>query len=549
MSQKHAFHLALGWGAGALLLAATSAWAVDERGTVQGVVKDASGQPVAGAFVRLRNEARRLTFLVISRNGGRFDAKDLPAGNYAVEGIGGGFQSKVSPPVSVANGKSATVDLSLDTIRGPMLPAAWPHKVPEAQISNIPLELPPGDAKALVQEKCTVCHTLQRILVQRADEADWNHSVASMRARMAAASVPDITDEQAQAISKYLASHFKPLQPYDANSRFPTTLQQGKGMHYRVVTYDLVNHYAEPHDVAVDPHGVAWVGERRGNRLGRFDPNTLEFTEVAMPPGPAAPDRQSLGNPQIDANGILWVNDGPNQRWLSYDTKTEKFLAFAWPKGARGGAGGNSMALHPNGTIWATGAGKEVRMLDPATAQFRIFESPSAKSGKPPGSYGLAVAGDGAVWWAENLIDTMARVDPATGKIEEYKIPDQHRSYPRRLNNDGHGDIWVANWMSGKLMKIDHKSRQMTLYASPSGDVAGPYSVVVDKKNHFVWTSEHQVDKIARFDPRTEEWVEFPMPAAESDLRRIEIDPTNPNRIFFAGNTSGRVGFMEILPQ
>ena len=50
--------------------------------------------------------------------------------------------------------------------------------------------------------------------------------------------------------------------------------------------------------------------------------------------------------------------------------------------------------------------------------------------------------------------------------------------------------------------------------------------------------SEHQVDKVARFDPKTQEWVEFPLPEAESDPRRLDIDPTNPNRIFFSGNTA-----------
>jgi streptogramin lyase len=54
---------------------------------------------------------------------------------------------------------------------------------------------------------------------------------------------------------------------------------------------------------------------------------------------------------------------------------------------------------------------------------------------------------------------------------------------------------------------------------------------------------------IARFDPKTSEWIEFALPEAESDPRRIDIDPTNPNRIFFSGNIPGRVGFIEVLPQ
>ncbi len=37
-------------------------------GVVEGVVKDSSGQPLAGAFVNLKNAERRLTSMVISQN-------------------------------------------------------------------------------------------------------------------------------------------------------------------------------------------------------------------------------------------------------------------------------------------------------------------------------------------------------------------------------------------------------------------------------------------------------------------------------------------------
>jgi streptogramin lyase len=35
--------------------------------------------------------------------------------------------------------------------------------------------------------------------------------------------------------------------------------------------------------------------------------------------------------------------------------------------------------------------------------------------------------------------------------------------------------------------------------------------VIVDKKNNFIWVSQHQVDMIARFDPKTEEWGGVPL--------------------------------------
>jgi streptogramin lyase len=540
----------LGIAAGVALFASHSAFAADERGALQGVVNDASGKPVVGAMVRVKNAERRLTFMVPSQEGGRFEAKDLPVGQYTVQGIGGNFQSAVSAPVSVTANAAAKADVALTAARGPLLPPAWPQRIPEEQVAKTSKDfndLPGGENKLLVAQTCTPCHDVQRIMVKRSSEDEWSHIVARMRTRMAAANQPVVNDEDTKKIISYLSANFKPIQPYDPNMRLPTELLTGKALKYRAVTYDLADHFAEPHDVASDPQGNAWVGERAG-RVGRFDPRTLEFAEFKTPPGPAPEDRQSLGNPQIDAHGIMWVPDGPNNRWLSFDTKTEKFTAYAWPRGMAGGAGGNSMTLHPNGTIWATGANKEVRMLDPQSVTFKAFPSPSAKGSPAPGAYGLAVAGDGSVWWAEDEIDKMARVDPATGKVEEFTIPDVGgHAFPRRMNTDANGDLWVALWNAGKLMKIDYKTKEMTVYTPPS-QTGGNYSVVVDKKNNYIWVSEHQVDKIARFDPKTQEWVEFPLPEAESDPRRIDIDPTNPNRVFFSGNIAGRVGFVEVLP-
>src|SRR5262245_33986810 len=539
--------LTAGIAAGALLLSAQWVSAADDRGSILGVVNDASGKPVAGAFVKLKNDARRLTFMVVSQGQGQFEAKDLPPGQYQVQGVAGGHQSEWFANVQVAAGGSAKVGLSLTNQRGPMLTPAWPQRIPQAQANTVALELPEGDGKALVAEKCNSCHDLRRTVVKRSNRDHWAHTVNRMRTRMSILSIPDLTEAETTKIVDYLATHFPEVQPYDANSRLPTALQSGQAVHYRVVTYDLVNTHAEPHDVAADPQGNAWVAERAG-KLGRFNPNTLEFAEYDTPPGPAAKERQSLGNPQIDAKGVLWVADGPNNRWLSYDTANGKFLAFAWT-GRKGAAGGNSMTLHPDGTVWATGAGKEARQLLPETAQFKFFEAPAAKHHKNPGAYGIAVAGDGSVWFAEDEIDLMARVDPATGKVDEYKIPyaDGH-AYPRRMNSDANGDLWVALWNAGKLLKVDHKTREMTIFSPPTPN-GGNYSVVVDKKNNYIWVSLHQVDMIGRFDPKTKEWVEFPLAEAESDPRRIDIDPTNPNRIFFSGNIPGRVGYIEVLPQ
>jgi len=144
--------------------------------------------------------------------------------------------------------------------------------------------------------------------------------------------------------------------------------------------------------------------------------------------------------------------------------------------------------------------------------------------------------------------DMMARLDPKTGKVEEFKLPPTGgHALPRRMNSDWDGNLWVGIWEAGKLMKIDYKTKQMTLY-TPKTPALGMYSVVADKKNKLIWVSAQQVDKIFRFNPATQEFTEFPLSYSQQDPRRIDIDPTNPNRVFFSGNTADRIGFIELLP-
>jgi Carboxypeptidase regulatory-like domain len=157
----------LALGTAVLLIAVPAARAADERGSVQGVVNDASGKPVAGAFVKLKNADRRLTFMVISQGEGRFEAKDLPVGQYKVQGVGLGFESEWSADVGVAAGQSAKVGLSLAKKSGPMLPPAWPQRIPEEQVRTASLQLPDGEGKTLVAEKCDTCHDLRRVVVKR----------------------------------------------------------------------------------------------------------------------------------------------------------------------------------------------------------------------------------------------------------------------------------------------------------------------------------------------------------------------------------------------
>src|ERR1700737_4504584 len=109
-----------------VILCAGALPAADNGGSIQGVVKNASGEPVSGAFVKLKNPDRRLTFMVISQAQGRYTANNLPMGKYEIQGVGGDFQSGRSSAVEVTAERPTIVDLRLTAQRAPDLPPPWP---------------------------------------------------------------------------------------------------------------------------------------------------------------------------------------------------------------------------------------------------------------------------------------------------------------------------------------------------------------------------------------------------------------------------------------
>jgi len=532
--------------------------AQDRAGNLQGVVKDSKGAPVAGAFVKLKNAERRLTFMVVSQAQGRYSLNNLPSGKYVVQAIGGDYQSDLSAPVDVAPSKPAKLDLALTAARAPQLAGAWPGRLPgeqagEAEGGGPPATLPEGEGKEIVQSKCVACHDALRVVRVRADRTRWEIIVQNMRAYAQGSTLAkDLTDQEEKTLLDYVAKNFSGSRPGsgrpkpDPNSRLPRTLVHGDATKYIAVEYELPNPNAEPHEVTVDTEGNGWVIQRVGGKLGRLDPKTLTYSEIAPPAGPTQTNRLNAINRAPD--GKLWfIDGGPNRRWLSIDPKTKKFDVYELPKLKSGSASGNTMRVHPDGSVWLNSiAANQVIRLDPATKEFTVYEVPAGvKRGRTANPYGMAISGDGKIWFIENAVNQMGRLDPATGKIDEFPIFVKN-PVARKGGMDSEGNVWVGLHGAGKLMKIDYKSTKMTVYDPPTED-AGPYSVQGDPKSPLVWFSEQHVDKIARFDPKSEKFTEFPLASAESDPRRIEIDPTNPNRIWWSGNLSGRMGYVELL--
>ena len=309
------------------------------------------------------------------------------------------------------------------------------------------------------------------------------------------------------------------------------------------------------HDSQTDRNGNIWFTTSEpsyARSVSMLDTKTGKVTDIKVPgwSGLAAPTHGL----SMDQKGILWatvIGDprGGGGNLLRIDPTTMKYDAISPPKGM--GGAGTSIDVDAKGNVWATSMVGAIR-YDPAAREFREFKSPTPTDNGPGGSYGIAADRMGNGWWTQINIDRVNRADIESGKTQEFHEPprparadgvlttEDKKLYelagteltdfsawwsegPRRVGADKNGDaVWVANYWGGSLAKYDIRTLKATYYKYPAPESA-PYDASVDR-NHNVWVNLTNGDSVARFDPKTEQWTEFPLPTRGIALRHISLD-------------------------
>ena len=66
-----------------------------------------------------------------------------------------------------------------------------------------PPQLPDGPGKEILEKQCSTCHTIEVIVAQRNDAAEWKRLVLNMIDRGA-----ELTEEQVPVVTEYLATNW-----------------------------------------------------------------------------------------------------------------------------------------------------------------------------------------------------------------------------------------------------------------------------------------------------------------------------------------------------
>ena len=530
----------------AMILAGTVRSA-DNTVSISGVVRSKSGSPAEGAFVRWKHLERGVAFTVFTQAQGRYMISGLPSGKYMAQAWVGGYENNRVPPVEIGNRTS--VDLELATPQGAQ------DALTTAALAQA---LPEGNFRYVLVGGCTECHSnrdrsLFKIVSSRKTFQEWKETVQKMRDHPYGFPISlHVSDSERDAVALYLAEHFGPDAPAVNLERYVSReAVRGPAAKALFVEYDMTPG-SEPHDVGIDSHSIAWAthgyhGTVSQGALFRIDPESHTYTYIPVPES----EKSGSNGVEIDKRDGVWVSDGTNSRLLRYDPVSHQFAIFMLPRTkSGGGANANTIRIGRDGMVWGTEiSNNRIVRVDQKTKEAVEYVVPAGAARHANASpYGMAIAGDGSVWFAERFTDKLGRVDPATGKITEYDIPTKH-SDVRRGAADADGNVWFGACGTSKLVKADYRTGKITEFMLPTRDSC-PYSVDIDRKHSLIWVGEMTGDKLARFDPANNSWVEFPFPTHYASVRRIEVDQNRANRVWIAERGVGvdKVGYLEILP-
>lgn len=133
------------------------------------------------------------------------------------------------------------------------------------------------------------------------------------------------------------------------------------------------------------------------------------------------------------------------------------------------------------------------------------------------------------------------KLDPKTGGITEYPIPDPKVRDPHTLVFDQSGILWFTAQNANRVGRLDPKTGEIKLLTPPTAN-SRPYGMAVNSKG-MVYFVEFGANKVGMVDPKTMAIREFVLPDAASRPRRIAI--TSDDIVWYADFSRGYLGRLD----
>jgi virginiamycin B lyase len=505
-----------------------------QAATVSGTVTGSDNKPVAGVFVQAETKAANRLVNVLSDNAGHFRLPDLAAGQWVVSAHGTGSVGLDSTPqtTTVTADQNATLDVKT---------APAPLKWTEISMSQGRALLPDAKGKTIMFQNCFACHGFETRMAARGphDQQQWqtlvDYMVSSMHFFLG--TVGHVGPAEEKELVSYFTETFGPNSKLPAPDTLPKyqEVKQTFGPEAQSIVYveyempgpDRMSWSAFP---AKDgSYWIPYYGD--ANMIARLEPVSGKVEEFKAPNNGTA----AIHSAVPAGDGSVWFTEQGSNKIGRWDPATKKIVEFqdaSIPGKENTLAGGSKHTLRvaADGNVWSTGG--PLSRFEPASGKFtEIPQIPSA--------YGIALDQKGTVWFAEfTPAGQIGQIDPKTLAVTKYQLPTA-RAFPRRIQIDTDGTIWVAEYTAGKLAHFDPKTEHFTEYELP-GPEATPYALGIGR-DHTIWYSSEYMDYIGRLDPATGKVTKYPVPQSENTMREFYLD--DQGRMWFGTPANNKVGY------
>ncbi len=188
----------------------------------------------------------------------------------------------------------------------------------------------------------------------------------------------------------------------------------------------------------------------------------------------------------------------------------------------------------PDGKIWWVGQWLDILgRLDPETGKMDEFPLPA---GARPHS--VTIGPDGMAWYTGNRNATIGRFDPSTEKITEFAMPNPDARDPHTAEFDASGRLWFSLQSSNMIGKLDPETGHVQLVQSPRAK-SRPYGVKI-AEDGAIWVACNGANCLLKVDPETMTVTEVRLPQSGTTVRRLDID--SDGNIWWVNSALGGLG-------
>jgi streptogramin lyase len=217
----------------------------------------------------------------------------------------------------------------------------------------------------------------------------------------------------------------------------------------------------------------------------------------------------------------------------------------------------HDVILDADGMVWYSNFGEQaVGRLDPKTGQVTEFSVPEPKKGWPTGELGLQADKDGNLWFGMMFQAGVAKLDRKAGQFQAFTLPADfnkdmtqvNMAAPQRSFVDG--KVWLQNNGFASIHRLDAVSGKMENFTpfqdSKEGENHNIYDVIPDSHNNAYFT-DFANEHIGRVDGKTGKVDLYPTPTRGSAPRRGQMDAQD--RLWFGEYRGNRIGMFDTKTQ